>query len=115
MPQLLLRVSRTVNRHVVKGLHGRGHSDLRPSATTLPSNIELSGHASMFTLASAPQARHVTNSERTPMRRIVPKVPGELVAGWSRRQGYAGGAGRQGELAGFRVQHCFLRQIHSKT
>jgi hypothetical protein len=40
MPQLLLRASRTVNRHVVEGLHARGHSDLRPSVTTLLSNIE---------------------------------------------------------------------------
>src|SRR5215470_4598565 len=43
MRQLLLRASRIVNRHVVKGLHARGYSDLRSTHTTLLSNIDLAG------------------------------------------------------------------------
>src|SRR3569833_1761361 len=41
--QLLLRASRIVNRHVVEGLHARGHTDLRSTHTTLLSNIDLAG------------------------------------------------------------------------
>ena len=43
MRQLLLRASRIVNKHVVKGLHARGYSDLRSTHTTLLSNIDLAG------------------------------------------------------------------------
>jgi DNA-binding MarR family transcriptional regulator len=43
MRQLLLRASRIVNRHVVEGLHARGHTDLRSTHTTLLSNIDLAG------------------------------------------------------------------------
>jgi DNA-binding MarR family transcriptional regulator len=43
MRQLLLRASRIVNRHVVAGLHARGHADLRSTHTTLLSNIDLAG------------------------------------------------------------------------
>ena len=43
MRQLLLRASRVVNRHVVEGLHERGHVALRSSHTTLLSNIDLAG------------------------------------------------------------------------
>src|SRR5215472_5063667 len=43
MRQLLLRASRIVNRHVVEGLHGRGHTALRSTHTTLLSNIDLAG------------------------------------------------------------------------
>jgi DNA-binding MarR family transcriptional regulator len=41
--QLLLRASRTVNRHVIEGLHARGHGSLRATHTTLLSNIDLAG------------------------------------------------------------------------
>jgi DNA-binding MarR family transcriptional regulator len=43
MRQLLLRASRIVNRHVVEGLHKRGHTALRSTHTTLLSNIDLAG------------------------------------------------------------------------
>lgn len=38
--QLLLRVSRIVNRHVVEGLNARGYANLRSTHTTLLSNID---------------------------------------------------------------------------
>src|SRR5690242_19499568 len=43
MRQLLLRASRIVNRHVVRGLQARGYSGLRATHTTLLSNIDLAG------------------------------------------------------------------------
>src|SRR5690349_24780575 len=43
MRQLLLRASRSVNRHVVEGLQARGYSGLRSTHTTLLSNIDLAG------------------------------------------------------------------------
>jgi DNA-binding MarR family transcriptional regulator len=43
MRQLLLRSSRIVNRHVVKGLNDRGYTNLRSTHTTLLSNIDLAG------------------------------------------------------------------------
>ena len=43
MRQLLLRASRIVNRHVIEGLQARGYSRLRPTHTTLLSNIDLAG------------------------------------------------------------------------
>jgi DNA-binding MarR family transcriptional regulator len=43
MRQLLLRASRTVNRHVVEELHLRGYTKLRSTHTTLLSNMDLAG------------------------------------------------------------------------
>lgn len=43
MRQLLLRAARTVNRHVVEGLHARGYGNLRSTHTTLLSNLPLAG------------------------------------------------------------------------
>lgn len=41
--QLLLRATRTVNRHVVEGLAARGYAGLRSTHTTLLSNLPLAG------------------------------------------------------------------------
>ena len=41
--QLLLRASRAVNSQVVRGLHAKGHTSLRPTHTTLLSNLPLAG------------------------------------------------------------------------
>jgi DNA-binding MarR family transcriptional regulator len=41
--QLLLRASRTVNRHVVEGLYARGYTGLRSTHTALLSNMPLAG------------------------------------------------------------------------
>jgi DNA-binding MarR family transcriptional regulator len=43
MRQLLLRVSRIVNRHVVEGLHAHGYTRLRSTHTALLSNMPLAG------------------------------------------------------------------------
>ena len=43
MRQLLLRASRTVNRHVVEGLHAHGYARLRSTHTALLSNMPLTG------------------------------------------------------------------------
>jgi DNA-binding MarR family transcriptional regulator len=45
MRQLLLRVSRIVNRQVVEGLQARGYAGLRSTHTTLLSNMPLAGGA----------------------------------------------------------------------
>jgi DNA-binding MarR family transcriptional regulator len=45
MRQLLLRVSRIVNRQIVEGLQARGYAGLRSTHTTLLSNMPLAGGA----------------------------------------------------------------------